>query len=87
MSGVRKSTLAKAALANLNSMHEMAEENRRLEGNAEAHKTLAWQASSAAHAIKTIRAYDESMLPTWLVSNWAYFKTIGWHNDFVAPRR
>lgn len=86
MSQPRKSTLAKIALEQLNGIHEMSEENRRLQGNADANATLIHARHSAANYIKTIRAHDETMLPTWLIRNWVYFKTIGWHNDFYLPK-
>jgi hypothetical protein len=82
----RRSTLAKAALARLNDIHALAEENRALLGNADAHQTLEHQARSAADAIKVVRAYDANMLPDWLIRDWAYFRTLRWHNDAVPPR-
>lgn len=85
MPGIRKSTLARHALATLNQIHAMAEENRKLLGNRDANETLRHATQSASNAIKTIRAHDVHMLPTWLLSNWSYYKSIGWHNDFTIP--
>lgn len=82
---MRKATLAKAALQQLNGIREMAEENRQLFGNADAGATYNHARGSAANYIKAIRAHDDAMLPEWLVKQWAYFKTLGWHNDSRLP--
>lgn len=78
MRGLSKVTIAKEALFQLEQIRELAEEYRKLEGNAAANACYRRQAQSASYYLKAIEVAG-LMPPQWYISRLAYFKVCGWH--------
>ena len=83
---MRKSTLAKAALVQLNGIREMGLENREIFGNRDENACYMHAARSASNYIKAIRAHDDAMLPEWLTRNWIWFASLGWCSPLDRPK-